>query len=160
MKECKGMPKEQFLSLIDQCISGKIVLEEDIEHVLSVYGDTYVQAEGSIGWKLRSEVVGQNLSRNEALQYAKDGCFVTSQIFSPNQSLHYWEGQFYYEDGAIVTEEFLDTQDWADALPWRVIAFKDEVDFALLDKIHKRNRGYMLDGIQDNTYMVALKKYH
>lgn len=113
-----------------------------------------MQLEGSIGWKLRSEVVGQNLSIREALQYAKDGCFVTSQIFSSDQSLHYWDGKFYYEDGAVVTEEFFDSQDWATVVPWRVVAFKDEVDFALLNKMHERNRGYM---VTDGSYMAAIK---
>lgn len=154
MKQCKALPKEDFLRLLDECVSGKIVLPEDIEHILEVYGDTYVQPEGSIGWKLRSEVVGQNLSKREALQYAEDGCFVASQIFSSDQSLHWWNGKFYYEDGAVVTEEFLDSQDWADVLPWRVVAFNDEVDIALLNRIHERNNGYMLT---DGSYMAAIK---
>lgn len=42
----KGLPKEAFLSLVDSCISGKIVYSSDIEHIFATYGDSYERQEG------------------------------------------------------------------------------------------------------------------
>jgi len=48
MAKEKGLPKEAFLSLVDSCISGKIVYQSDIEHIFSVYGDAYERADDGI----------------------------------------------------------------------------------------------------------------
>lgn len=44
----KGLPKEAFLSLVDSCISGNTVYQSDIEHIFSVYGDSYERQDGEI----------------------------------------------------------------------------------------------------------------
>lgn len=155
MKECKGLPKEDLLRLIVECVSGPVVYADDISHILSVYGDMYVQTEDSDCWRLRSEISNQNLSLKEAISFAEEGCFVASQMFSPDQSMHYWGGKFYYEDGAVVPLEFFDDQDWAHNIPWRIVAFKDEVCAHLLNQMHQNSNGYMLE---NSSYMDAIKK--
>lgn len=48
---CKGLPKEDFLRLIDECISGTTIFTEDVLHILDVYGDTYTRDKTTIAWK-------------------------------------------------------------------------------------------------------------
>lgn len=41
---------------------------------------------------------------------------MTNDSFSEDQSLHFWKGDLYYEDGALLNEEFVDSlyeQDWS-----------------------------------------------
>lgn len=47
------------------------------------------------------------MNLDEALLSAKNGNFVTNEYFGHTQSLHYYNGKFYYEDGAVVPKEFL-----------------------------------------------------
>ena len=51
--------------------------------------------------------------------------------------------------------EFLDTEDWAHDMPWRVIASKEQVDLDKLNKMHVNSHGYMLER---NSYMECIKK--
>ena len=53
------------------------------------------------------------MNLQEALKVAKEGNFVTNQFFYKNQSLHWYKGKYYYEDGAIVSRYFLFNEDWA-----------------------------------------------
>ena len=90
------------------------------------------------------------MNLNEAFNAAKEGNFVTSTQFSKDQSMHWYKGKYYYEDGAVVPEEFLYNEDWAVNYPWEIIISKEKVDFIKLDKMHKRSMGYML---QKGSYM-------
>lgn len=83
-----------------------------------------------------------NLHR--ALILAREGCFVSNSHFDSGESLHYWHGKFYYEDGAVVTEEFLSSQEFASGDSWFVKYQKEKVNIEKLDDMHKRNTGYML----------------
>lgn len=156
-RECRGLPKEKLLSLIDECISGTIVYTEDVLNILGVYGDRYIQEDGSDVWINQEEfyLLDKELTLAEAFNYAELGYFVSSQIFSSDQSMHYWNGKFYYEDGAVVTLDYLESQDWATFKPWKIVALKHQVDKTKLDLMHLNNRGYMLNGI---SYMDVIKK--
>ena len=157
-KECKGLPKTDLLRLLDESISGNIVYTEDVLHMLEVYGDTYVQEEGSILWKIKSEEKRTDLTLDEALESAEAGNFVTSEYFSSDQSMHYWNGRFYYEDGAVVTPEFLHSENWASKNPWRVTIPKDIVDTDKLQEMHIQSGGYMLDNHTYNECVLQTRR--
>lgn len=95
------------------------------------------------------------MNLQEALDSAREGNFVTNQMFDKNQSMHYYKGKFYYEDGAVVPTEFLRYEGWANEYPWEVVATKEKVNFCLLDKMHERSMGYML---QKGSYMECIIK--
>ena len=84
------------------------------------------------------------MNLQEALISAKDGNFVTNEYFSYDQSLHYYNGKYYYEDGAIVPDDFLYSQDFAINGKWSIAIKKENIDFDKLKFIHDKNRGCML----------------
>lgn len=84
------------------------------------------------------------MTLKEALQSAKDGNFVTNEHFDRNQSLHYYNGQFYYEDGAVVTPDFLYAQDFAVNGAWKISIRKENVNRNKLHDMHENNKGYTL----------------
>lgn len=84
------------------------------------------------------------MNLQEALISAKDGNFVTNEYFSHDQSLHYYRGKYYYEDGAVVPAEFLQSQDFAINGKWSIAIKKENIDFARLESMHDKNSGYML----------------
>jgi hypothetical protein len=95
------------------------------------------------------------MNLTEALLCAKDGNFVTNQYFDEAQSLHYYKGKFYYEDGAVVTPKFLRNQNFATNCSWSIAIKNHEIDFEKLKVIHDSNKGYMLI---DESYMDCRKK--
>ena len=93
------------------------------------------------------------MNLKEALISAREGNFVTSTRFDSNESLHYYKGKYYYEDGAVVTEEFLFNADWTVQHPWEIRIPKEKVDFDKLKKMHDESKGYML---QERSYMDCI----
>lgn len=95
----------------------------------------------------------------QALQSAIDGNFVTNESFDSSQSLHYFNGKFYYEDGAVLSDDFIENylkkQPWAIANRWDIIIPKEEVDRNKLTQMHKESRGFM---IPDRSYMECRKQ--
>ena len=85
------------------------------------------------------------MNLQEALESAVKGNFVTNQYFDSDQSMHYWNGKFYYEDGAVVTEEFLSKQRFAMEGKWRICIPAEKVDRERLQKVHVDSKGMMLD---------------
>lgn len=94
------------------------------------------------------------MNLKEAFLSAKEGNFVTSEMFDRNQSMHYYKGDFYYEDGAVVPMEFLYNENWAVQYPWSIRISKDKVDFDKLKEMHDKSMGYML---QKGSYMDCVK---
>ena len=84
------------------------------------------------------------MNLKEAFLSAKEGNFVISSVFDNSQSMHYYKGKYYYEDGAVVSEEFLYNEDWARQYSWEISIPKEKVDFDKLKKMHERSMGYML----------------
>lgn len=154
-KICKGIQKDQFLKLVADLTSDSVIYTEDVINILEEYGCEYVLDESTNTWKKSEDIVGKDISLLKALEYARNGCFVTSSVFSSDQSMHYWNGKFYYEDGAVVPIEFLDKEDWAHDMPWRVVALKEQVDQDKLNKMHVDSHGYMLES---RSYMECIKQ--
>lgn len=90
------------------------------------------------------------MNLQEALLSVREGNFVTNEYFSKDQSLHWCDGKYYYEDGAVVTEEFLSAMDFAVNGDWSVIIEAKNVDLEKLKLMHGKNRSLML---QDGSYM-------
>lgn len=94
------------------------------------------------------------MNLNEALLSARDGNFVTNEYFDKTQSLHYYNGKFYYEDGAIVPQNFLKEQDFAVNGRWSISIDRDDIDIEKLKEMHEKYKGYMLTG---DSYMNCKK---
>ena len=47
----------------------------------------------------------------QELQSAKDENFVTNPSFDSSQSLHYFNGKFYYEDVAVLYDDFIENSE-------------------------------------------------
>lgn len=80
----------------------------------------------------------------EAIQSAKEGNFVTHEHFSSYESMHFYNGKLYYEDGAVVTENFLVSQEFTRNGKWILKYDSSKVDIEKLDEMHKQSNGYML----------------
>lgn len=87
---------------------------------------------------------GVTMNLQEALLAAKDGNFVTNEYFSRTESLHWYKGKYYYEDGAVVSKEYLLNQDFAVNGEWSIAISKEGVDFDRLKLLHDKNKGRML----------------
>lgn len=95
------------------------------------------------------------MNLKEALQAAKQGNFVTNEHFSEDESLHYWNRKFYYEDGAIVPRYFLENEKFATEGEWSICIPVEKVDKERLHKVHIDSKGLMLYG---RGYMECVKK--
>lgn len=94
------------------------------------------------------------MSITEAFDLARKGNFMTHERFSPDQSLHFWNGSFYYEDGAMVTIRLLrECDDELFAKGWLIKKPKEKVNFKKLDEMHKKNAPYML---KEGSYEESL----
>lgn len=81
------------------------------------------------------------MNLEEAIKSAKEGNFVTNTYFGSDQSMHYYEGHLYYEDGIKVPEDFLNKQSFAKGNTWSIKIKKEDVDNNKLKEYHKmRNR--------------------
>lgn len=94
------------------------------------------------------------MNLHEALDAAYKGNFVTNQYFSYDQSLHYYDGKYYYEDGAVVTAEYLETQRFATHGEWSIVIPKNKVNFKKLKTMHKNSGELML---RKGSYMDCRK---
>lgn len=88
----------------------------------------------------------------KAIAFAKDGCFVTNIHFNSDESMHYWNKNLYYEDGALLNEDYLLHYLISPLSPesifvgkvWRIKYTPDEVDKDKLEKMHSEMKDYML----------------
>ena len=85
---------------------------------------------------------------------------MTNDNFSEDQSLHFWKGDFYYEDGALLNDEFLESlyeQDWSKE-HWHVKKAPYEYDKDKLEKMHIESKGYMLqNGSYEDCFIMDTK---
>lgn len=87
----------------------------------------------------------------EALKLAKEGNFLSNQYFTEEQSLHFYNGNFYYEDGAVLNDRTLDEikqEDWAKE-KWYIKYPKEKVDTDKLLVLHEEGKNRML---QNKSY--------
>lgn len=84
----------------------------------------------------------------EACQSAREGNFVSHHSFDYNQSMHEYNSNLYYEDGANLTSdgfiEILEQEEWSRE-GWFVKYSKEQVNKEKLKKIHENNKGRMLN---------------
>ena len=92
----------------------------------------------------------------EAFVSCSEGNFVSHRNFDSSQSMHEHNCTMYYEDGANLTNhlDWLENEEWAKD-GWYVKFTKDQVDQEKLDKIHKDNKGYML---QSGSYEDCIRR--
>lgn len=100
-----------------------------------------------------------NFNLDEAFKLAKEGHFMSNKYFTQEQSMHYNNACFYYEDGSnLSTGNFIDNylkkEDWA-KFGWYIKYDKSLVDKDILNKLHKENNGYML---HDCSYEDCIRK--
>lgn len=73
-----------------------------------------------------------------AMEEMEFGAFVTCKGFDNYESIHYYKGKYYLEDGAVVPLEWLEEKE-----DYKVIATPDQVNTALLSNMHTYYKGYM-----------------
>jgi len=87
----------------------------------------------------------------EACQSAREGNFVSHKNFDREQSMHEYNYNLYYEDGANLTStgfiETLGREDWAKN-GWYVKYPKEKVNKDKLKKLHEDGNQYMLKNNQ------------
>jgi len=87
------------------------------------------------------------MNLNEAIKSAREGNFVSHHSFDYNQSMHEYNGKFYYEDGAdLTTSGFINTlqnEKWSSE-DWLIKYSKEQVDKEKLKRLHENSKGYML----------------
>lgn len=153
--QLKGISKEELLTQIGN-LTNDTIFTEDLMNILDKHGETYFKhPNGTIVSESDLSLVGKELTFHEAFEYAKLGCFVTSELFSSDQSLHFWNNHFYYEDGAVVSPLRLGEEDWAVLRPWKIIAAPHMIDTDKLDMMHKKANGYML---YNGSYMDCINR--
>lgn len=75
----------------------------------------------------------------EALDSAEEGNFLSNNYFGDEESMHYYKGNYYYEDGPILDEKLIDSlgkEDW----DWYVKYPKEKVNLEKLQEMHSSNR--------------------
>lgn len=102
--------------------------------------------------------ISNEMSLYNALALAREGHFVTNEYFDSTQSLHYWNGKYYYEDGAVVSASFLDGQTFATNGNWSIYANKENIDTDKLNNMHNKNKGYMLMSGSYNDCIIKKEK--
>ena len=80
----------------------------------------------------------------EAIESCKEGNFVTNLYFDSEQSMHMYNDKLYYEDGAVVPEDFIHNESWA-IEDWKIKHAADKVDKNKLSELHENSRGMMLN---------------
>lgn len=73
----------------------------------------------------------------EAIIKMKEGAFVTCEGFDNNESIHFYNNEFYLEDGAVVDIEWL-----SEKHGFEVVATPDKVNKELLESLHNYYKGY------------------
>lgn len=90
-------------------------------------------------------------------QMRKTGCWVTCDSFSYDESCHFYRGDFYLEDGAIVTEEAEQNNDCFQNDDWYIKYSADRIDQFGLCLIHEKANGYTLSAVKEfNSYEEAV----
>lgn len=87
------------------------------------------------------------MTLTEACKSAREGNFVSHEYFDDNQSMHSYNNDLYYEDGANLTIgsglDFIKREEWAKN-GWSVKYTKDKVNTEKLDNMHKQYGSRML----------------
>lgn len=79
-----------------------------------------------------------------AVSLCKAGYFVQHVQFSNNESMHYYDGKLYFEDGTSVNVQYLQEQELFDH--WRVKKNPLEIDLIKLRNLHAIAEESILEG--------------
>ena len=74
------------------------------------------------------------MTLEEALLKAKEGNFITNEYLDTYECIHYYNGKFYYEDGAVIPEDTMYENDYTKNANWRIKFTADQVDKEKLSK--------------------------
>lgn len=94
------------------------------------------------------------MTLEEALVKAKEGNFITNEYLDTYECVHYYNGKFYYEDGAVIPEDTMYKNDYTKNANWRIKFTADQVDKEKLSKMHEKSQGLMLI---NSSYVEAIK---
>lgn len=94
------------------------------------------------------------MTLEEALLKAKEGNFITNEYLDTYECIHYYNGKFYYEDGAVIPEDTMYENDYTKNANWRIKFTADQVDKEKLSKMHEKSQGLMLI---NSSYVEAIK---
>lgn len=72
------------------------------------------------------------------------GCFMTNVYFGAEESMHYYNGKYYYEEGVVVSESYMEILNKEFGDTWHIKYTPDEVDVKKLSDMHRANDGYTL----------------
>jgi hypothetical protein len=99
------------------------------------------------------------MNADEALEFAEKGNFVTHEGFDSDQSLHYWRGKYYYNDGAIVPPDFIHKNFCETNLyeGWSVKYTPEQIDSQMLDSLHEEF-GHLMIGSSGRSYEECYRK--
>lgn len=81
------------------------------------------------------------------IQMRKTGCWVTCNRFADEESCHFYRGNFYLEDGCVVTEEAELQNPCFQGDDWYVKYSADRIDQFMLLEIHRVAGEYSLSGV-------------
>lgn len=82
------------------------------------------------------------------------GCFVANEHFGAEESMHYYNGKYYYEDGAVVSESYVKVLNEEFKDTWYIKYTPDEVDEKKLGDMHRANDGFtLITGSYENCVM-------
>ena len=99
------------------------------------------------------------MTLTEACILARKGNFVSHKYFGPEQSMHAYEGDLYYEDGANLTGgtgfDFINKEEWAKE-DWYVKYPAEKVDTKKLKELHEKHKTMMLQ--RGNSYEECIVK--
>lgn len=94
------------------------------------------------------------MTLEEALLKAKEGNFITNEYLDTYECIHYYNGKFYYEDGAVIPEDTMYENDYTKNANWRIKFTADQVDKEKLSNMHEKSQGLMLI---TSSYVEAIK---
>lgn len=72
------------------------------------------------------------------------GYFITNVYFGAEESMHYYNGKYYYEEGAVVSESYMEVLNKKFGDTWYIKYTPDEVDIKKLSDMHRANDGFTL----------------
>ena len=95
----------------------------------------------------------------EAIKSAQEGNFVSNKNFSSNESMHEWNNELVYEDGAILSGALINImheEDWSKD-GWYIKYTKEQVDRNKLEELHKEFKRCTLSG-KNRSYEECIIK--
>lgn len=113
----------------------------DIQHDQRRLEDTINESLKSVD--TLSSLLDEEFDLTTAVALCKAGYFVQHADFSSKESMHYYDGTLYYEEGTVVSIQFLRDSNLGEN--WRVKKNPLEINLMKLRDMHIEANGMMLD---------------